>query len=83
MPMGSTVLDFAYLIHSNIGDTAIGGRMNGQFCALKTPIENEAVVEIVTDKKAKPSDKWLDWVSTTHAKEKIKRQLNKQRLKLS
>lgn len=82
MPTGSTILDFAYLIHSDIGDTAIGGRINGQFCALKTPLENEAVVEIVTDKKAKPSDKWLEWVTTSHAREKIKRQLNKQRIKL-
>ena len=79
MPSGATILDFAYLIHSDIGDSAIGGRMNGQFCALKTPIENEAIVEIVTDKKSKPSDKWLDWALTNHAKEKIKRRLNKQK----
>lgn len=82
MPKGATILDFAYLIHSDIGDSAIGGRMNGQFCALKTPIENEAIVEIVTDKKSKPSDKWLEWVNTNHAKEKIKRNINKQRISL-
>lgn len=79
MPVGSTILDFAYLIHSDIGDSAIGGRMNGQFYALKTPIENESIVEIVTDKKSKPSEKWLDWVRTNHAKEKIKRRINKQK----
>ena len=79
MPVGSTVLDFAYVIHSDIGDSAIGGRINGHFCALKTPIENEAVVEVVTDKKSKPTDKWLDWVVTSYAKEKIRRQLNKQK----
>lgn len=80
MPKGSTVLDFAYLIHSDIGDTAMGARLNGQFCALKTPLENEMVVEVVTDKKTRPSDKWLEWVITNHAKEKIKRKLNKQRI---
>lgn len=80
MPIGSTILDFAYVIHSDIGDNAMGARMNGQFCALKTPLVNEAVVEIVTDKKAKPSEKWLDWVITSHAKEKIRRTLNKQKI---
>jgi len=82
MPKSATILDFAYLIHSDIGDSAIGGRMNGQFCALKTAIKNEAIVEIVTDKKSKPSEKWLEWVNTNHAKEKIKRNVNKQRASL-
>lgn len=78
LPVNSTVLDFAYSIHSDVGDHAMGGRINGRFVALKTELSSEAVIEIVTDTKAKPSVKWLDWVTTNHAKNRIKRYVNKQ-----
>lgn len=76
LPVGATLLDFAYSLHSDIGDKAQGGKINGKYCALNTEIPSESVVEIVVSSRNKPSDKWLEWVRTNHARVKIKRRLS-------
>lgn len=82
LPHGATVLDFAYSIHSDIGDNSVGGKIDGKFVALKTELESGQIIEIITDKKARPSSKWLEWVVTNHARDKIKRHLSRTRKEL-
>lgn len=72
LPSGSTVLDFAFAIHSDIGIHASGARLNGKFVSLDTPLINKCTVEIETKKTARPSAKWLDFVKTSMAKRHIK-----------
>ena len=79
LPVGATILDFAYAVHGKIGEHAGGGRINGKFMALKTPLISEQIVEIVTNPKAKPSDKWLEMCITSNALASIRRKLKKQR----
>ena len=79
LPAGATILDFAYAVHGKIGEHAGGGRINGKFMALKTPLVSEQIVEIVTNPKARPSDKWLVMCITSSALTSIRRQLKKQR----
>lgn len=76
LPAGATLLDFAYSLHSDIGDKAQGGKINGKYCALNTVIPSESVVEITVSARNKPSEKWLEWVRTNHARVKIKRRLS-------
>ncbi|HPW48059.1 MAG TPA: TGS domain-containing protein, partial [Candidatus Saccharibacteria bacterium] len=77
LPKGATILDFAYAIHGEIGEKASGGRMNGKYVALKTPLENEAIIEIVTSPKSHPTYKWLDTCTTSSAIYKIKKYIKK------
>lgn len=76
LPRGSTILDFAYAIHSDIGDHASGGLMNGKYVSLDTPLINKSSVKIETNKTNKPTAKWLDYVKTSMAKRHIKNILN-------
>jgi len=76
LPKGSTILDFAYAIHSDIGDHAIGARMNGKFVSLNTELKNKSSVLIETQKTGHPTIKWLDYVKTSMAKRHIKNILN-------
>lgn len=73
MPKGSTLLDFAYSIHQEIGDRAIGGRVDGKFVSLKKILENGCVVEILTNKAQRPRRDWLKFVVSSKAKAKIRR----------
>lgn len=75
LPKGATVLDFAYLVHSDIGNQAIGGKVDGKYVALKTKLSSEQIVDIVTSPRSRPTAHWLDWVATSHAKSNIKRSL--------
>lgn len=75
MPIGSGVVDFAYAVHSDIGDHVAGVMVNGKLVSLNTRLKNRDIVEIVTKDDAKPSRKWLDYVSTPIAKRGIKNYL--------
>lgn len=75
MPRGATPLDFAYNIHTEVGNTCVGARVNKKYVALKTSLNNGDVVEIITSKTAHPSRDWLELVQTTRARNKIKHYL--------
>lgn len=75
LPLGATPIDFAYAIHSDVGDHASGAKVNGKLVQLNYKLANGNVIEIVTSKNAKPSTKWLQFVKTTVAKRKIKHAL--------
>lgn len=79
LPSGATVLDFAYTVHTQIGEHASGGKINGKYVALKTPLSSEDVVEIVTNPKSKPSDKWLEMSITSNAIARIRRFVKRSR----
>lgn len=73
LPVGSTPLDFAFSIHSEVGLHCVGAKVNGRMVSLRTPLENRDVVEILTAKTARPSTSWLDIVKTGRAKAHIRR----------
>jgi len=72
LPEGSTSVDFAYEIHSDIGDQCTGAKIDGKMTSLSKPLKNGQVVEIITQKNKKPSQDWLKFVKTSQAKSKIK-----------
>ncbi len=71
LPKDSSVIDFAYAIHTDIGGHMAGAKVNGKFVAISTTLQNGDRVEIETKKSAKPSQKWLEHCKTTMAKRKI------------
>jgi GTP pyrophosphokinase len=71
LPVGTTALDFAYDIHSKIGNKAIGAKINHKIESITTPINNGDQIEIITADTAKPKPEWLNVVSTTKAKQAI------------
>ena len=75
MPRGATVIDFAYTIHSNVGDHAVAAKINGQTVPLRTELKNGDVIEIDTDKAATPNPAWLGFVRTARARSKIRQHL--------
>lgn len=79
LPAGATILVFAYAVHTKIGEHASGGKVNGKFAALKSPLVSEQIVEIITNGKAHPSDKWLEMCITNNALNRIRRYNKKQR----
>jgi GTP pyrophosphokinase len=72
LPRGATPLDFAYEIHSEVGDTCTGAKINGRIVPLRTELQNGDVVEILTTKNSKPSGDWLNYVVTARAKNRIR-----------
>ncbi len=77
LPEGATVVDAAYQIHSDIGDTAVGARVNGKMVALDYLLKNREIVEIITQKNKKPNRDWLVFVKTAGARQKINSFLKK------
>ncbi len=77
LPVGATPIDFAYSIHSDLGNHASGVRVNGKFVALSTKLKHGDVVLIETKQGSKPSHKWLEWVKTGAAQKKIRVALEK------
>ena len=71
-PRGSTPIDFAYSIHTDIGHQCVGARVNGKMVPLRSRLKNGDIVEIVTQAAHKPSRDWLNFVVTSHARYKIK-----------
>lgn len=78
-PTGATALDFAYRIHTNVGNQAIAAKVNNKMVTLNYILKTGDQIEIVTSKKQHPSEDWLKMVKTNRALECIKEQLNKQR----
>ena len=72
LQIGATIVDFAYSIHSQIGNSCIGGKINGIAVPLRHILENGDQVEIITDKNSKPSPSWLQFITTSKAKVAVK-----------
>ena len=72
---GSTVLDFAFSIHSNIGAHCVGARVNGKAVSIREKLKTGDVVEIQTSKNQHPSPDWINWVVTSKARAKVKQAL--------
>ncbi|MBL0691143.1 MAG: bifunctional (p)ppGpp synthetase/guanosine-3',5'-bis(diphosphate) 3'-pyrophosphohydrolase [SAR324 cluster bacterium] len=77
LPHGASLLDFAYSIHSEVGHSCIGGRINGHFSAIKTKLESGQQIEIITNTKARPNSGWLKICRTNRAQQLIRQELKK------
>lgn len=77
LPLGSTALDFAYTIHTEVGNHTVAAKANGSIIPLAQPLENTQVIEIITQKNAHPKVNWLKYAHTTSARRKIRNWLNK------
>lgn len=71
LPLGSCAIDFAYRIHSSIGQTAIGAKADGKIIPLLQPLKNTQIIEILTDPRAHPTEAWLKACRTSKARQKI------------
>lgn len=72
LPVGATPIDFAYAIHSEIGDHVAGAMVNKKLVQLDTELRNGDIVEIETKKSAKPTQKWLNFAKTSLARRRIR-----------
>ena len=72
MPFGATALDFAYDIHSKIGNSAISAKINHKLEPITTQINSGDQIEIITADNARPKPEWLEIVTTAKAKQSIK-----------
>ncbi|GAB3589032.1 GTP pyrophosphokinase [Angustibacter peucedani] len=81
LPAGSTPVDFAYAVHTEVGHRTIGGRVNGRLVPLESTLENGDVVEVLTSKAvtAGPSQDWLSFVRSPRARNKIRQWFSKER----
>lgn len=80
LPESATPVDFAYLIHTDIGHRCQGAKVDGKMVALDTSLQNGQVVEIITQKQAKPSRDWLKFAKTHQAQNRIRQWLNKSKI---
>ena len=76
LPKGALPLDFAYRLHSEIGDHVIGVKINGKMSNLNKKLEQGDIVEILTSKNQTPKSSWLDRIITPHARQKLLHALN-------
>jgi guanosine-3',5'-bis(diphosphate) 3'-pyrophosphohydrolase len=76
LPRDATPIDFAYAIHSDVGNTCVGAKVNGRIVPLKYTLKNGEVVEILTQQGHQPSKDWLGMVKTPRARNKIKHVIN-------
>ncbi len=77
LPENSTAVDFAYAIHTSVGNHCQSVKINGKMKTLSTPLQNGDLVEIITSKNKKPSQDWLDFVQTNFAKSNIRKSLKR------
>ncbi len=78
LPKGATLLDFAFMIHSNLGSKCIGGKVNGKNVPIRHRLSNGDQVEVQTAANQTPHEEWLDFVQTTKARTRIKQILREQ-----
>jgi GTP pyrophosphokinase len=78
LPQGATPVDFAYAVHSEVGDTCVGAKVNGRLVTLRQPLSNGDQVEIITSKTSTPSPEWERFVVTGKARARIRRFIRQQ-----
>jgi GTP diphosphokinase / guanosine-3',5'-bis(diphosphate) 3'-diphosphatase len=83
LPVGSVALDFAYSIHSAVGDRCIGAKVNHKLVPISHKLRSGDQVEIITSNKQKPKEDWLEFVVTTKAKSRIKDSLKEDKRKVA
>lgn len=79
LPLGATALDFAYNIHTRVGDTCLGAKVNHRLVPLSEPLKSGDQVEIITSNSQQPKREWLNFVTTAKARTKIEASLRRQR----
>ena len=72
LPVGSSAIDFAYQIHSGIGEKIVGAKADGKIIPLSQPLQNTQIIEILTNPKSHPVEGWLKWTKTSKARQKIR-----------
>jgi guanosine-3',5'-bis(diphosphate) 3'-pyrophosphohydrolase len=72
LPMGSTPVDFAFRVHTQLGMTLVGAKINGQLQPLSTPLKNGDVCQLLTRSNASPSIDWLEYVKSAHTRGKLR-----------
>jgi GTP diphosphokinase / guanosine-3',5'-bis(diphosphate) 3'-diphosphatase len=75
MPRGATIVDFAYAVHTDVGDHTVGAKVNGEQVPLRTELKNGDVIEVITAEFSKPNPAWLGFVRTARARSKIRHHL--------
>lgn len=83
LPKGATSLDFAYAIHTNVGNTCLGAKVNGKLYPLSHQLQSGDQIEILTSVNQKPKADWLEFAITSRARSKIKASLNAEKRELS
>ncbi|QDP84265.1 bifunctional (p)ppGpp synthetase/guanosine-3',5'-bis(diphosphate) 3'-pyrophosphohydrolase [Chryseobacterium sp. SNU WT5] len=83
LPIGSTALDFAFSVHSDLGTKCLGAKVNGKLVPISYVLQNGDQVDILSSQNQKPKSDWLDFVVTSKAKSKIKAILNSEKNNLS
>ena len=83
MPIGSCTLDFAYSIHTRVGDTCIGAKVNHKLVPLSCKLRSGDQIEIITSSKQRPKEDWLEFVITSKARNKIKDSLKEEKRKIA
>lgn len=81
LPEGATLLDFAFEIHTSLGSTCVGGRVNNRAASIREPLHNGDIVEITTQKNQTPKADWLSFVVTSKARNRIKTFLREEQAK--
>ncbi|MBS2024774.1 MAG: bifunctional (p)ppGpp synthetase/guanosine-3',5'-bis(diphosphate) 3'-pyrophosphohydrolase [Deltaproteobacteria bacterium] len=72
LPFGSTPIDFAYAVHSEVGSHCVGAKVNGKMVPLRTKLKNGDTIEVLTSTNAKPNKDWLSFVKTSRAQARIR-----------
>ncbi len=79
LPKGATVVDFAYAVHTDVGDRCVAGKVDRTLVPLRTPLHNSQTVEIITARGAKPNPNWVSFVTTAKARSAIRQYMKNMR----